>query len=117
MFLGDTRAWLTNAGLALACWLALLDAGATFAAATGQTNAVPADSLAGEFRWTLRAYEVRGVAALTTNLASANLQKFTGTNLTMVDLARAAWMVQTELGHQGQTNVSVSISPREMTNG
>ena len=67
-------------------------------------------------RFVVQQYQIRGDASLTTNISLPS-QKFTGTNLSVAELVSAASELRSEYQKKGQTNVTVAISPREITNG
>jgi len=62
-------------------------------------------------------YVVKGGAALSSNTVSSLLAKYTGTNLSLPDLVKAASDVQSAYRAEGYTNLSVAIAQDRITNG
>src|SRR5262249_18267717 len=58
-----------------------------------------------------------GTSPLTTNMLAALLSKYTGTNVSLLDLAKAASDVQTEARKAGDPSVTVAIAREQITNG
>jgi hemolysin activation/secretion protein len=68
-------------------------------------------------RFEVREYEIRGDKSITTNIPVSILKAYTGTNVGLTELVKAASEVREECRRQGLPSISVSIAPRETTNG
>ena len=88
---------------------AATNAAATNAAANTKTNAGP--------RFTVRAYEIRGDSLLTVAILTSVLVKYTGTNVGISDIVKAASELQMEYRDRGYPTVSVTIPQQQLTNG
>jgi len=65
----------------------------------------------------VRAYFVEGDKSLATNLPTAIFSKYTGTNLAMAEIVRAAAELQLECRSRGYPTVCVAIAAHRITNG
>ncbi|HVV73347.1 MAG TPA: POTRA domain-containing protein, partial [Verrucomicrobiae bacterium] len=74
-----------------------------------QTNAGP--------HFTVRAYEIRGDTLLSTNTLMSVLVPYTGTNVSIGDIIKAASELQMEYRDRGYPTVSVTIPQQQITNG
>jgi hemolysin activation/secretion protein len=81
---------------------------ATNAIAAVKTNAVP--------RFTVRAYELHGDTLLSTETLMGILAKYTGTNIAVADIIKAANELQMEYQVRGFPTVKVSIPQQQITN-
>ena len=77
--------------------------------AAASTNAAP------HFR--VDAYEVTGVTLLTVSNLTQVFTKFTGTNLVIADVVKAASALQQEYRFRGYPTVDVSLPAQQITNG
>ncbi|MGH7969716.1 MAG: POTRA domain-containing protein, partial [Limisphaerales bacterium] len=68
-------------------------------------------------RFTVRAYEIRGDTLLSTNTLMRILVPFTGTNVSIGDIMKAASDLQMEYRDRGFPTVSVTIPQQQLTNG
>ena len=92
----------------------LMDAGPTIVASV-PTNAPPGRSNSGP-HFTVRAYEIRGDTLLSTNTLMSILVKYTGTNVTVADIMKAASELQMEYRSRGYPTVSVTLPQQQITN-
>ena len=74
-----------------------------------QSNTVPHFSVIG--------YTVEGDPLLSTNVLVAIFSKYSGTNVSLASIAKAAADLQSEYFHQGYTNMSVAIDRNQIING
>ena len=94
--------------VAAICALLLLVCGRQALAAPPETN-----SPAG---FTIRGYEVRGDTILT-NYPAERLLPYTGTNLTVADIVKAASQLQREHFALGASNLTIAVARERITNG
>ena len=73
------------------------------------TNASP--------RFTVRAYEIRGDTLLSEETLMSILVKYTGTNIGIAEITKAAADLQMEYRERGYPTVSVTIPQQQLTNG
>ncbi len=73
------------------------------------TNAVP--------HFNVRAYVVEGSALLSSNTLTPLFSKYTGTNVSLEEIVRAASDLQSEYRNQGYPAVSVAFVPERITDG
>ncbi len=62
-------------------------------------------------------YEIRGETLLTTDTLSSIFSKYTGTNITVQDIVKAASELQLEYRNRGFPSVNVTLPPQQITNG
>ena len=67
--------------------------------------------------FTVHAYEIHGDTLLTTSTLMSLLVKYTGTNVTIADVLKAASDLQLEYRNRGYPTVSVTIPQQQITNG
>ncbi|HWV99981.1 MAG TPA: POTRA domain-containing protein [Candidatus Acidoferrum sp.] len=89
--------------------------GADAAGAKPASQAVGSETN-GPVRFAIRAYEVRGDTLLT-NYPAERLLEYTGTNVTIADLVKAASRLQREHFALGASNLSIAIARERITNG
>src|SRR5262249_10193779 len=65
----------------------------------------------------VRTYEVKGLPILPTNTLTTVLANYTGTNVGLESIIKAALELQAEYGRQGNPDVSVALAPKHITNG
>ncbi len=68
-------------------------------------------------RFKVQRYVVEGVSLPSTNTLTAVLSKYTGTNVGLEEIVRAASDLQLEYRNQGLAAMSVAIATRQITNG
>lgn len=118
-FWAKTIHWLKGRGVAL---LILLSAGGPASAqgkadVNAEASARASGTQANEaVRWTVRAYEVRGDTLLT-NYPGERFSDYTGTNITVSDIVKAASRLQLEHFARGCSNLSIAIARERITNG
>ena len=78
-------------------------------------KALAADSAATNYL--VSSYLVAGYQAPPTNRSTALLSKYTGRNVSVDDLVRAACELQSDYRSRGYTNVSISLAPERIANG
>jgi hemolysin activation/secretion protein len=90
------------------------------------TNAVPAantnsastaSSTKTGPRFVVSNYEIRGDTLLTTDTLTSIFSKYTGTNITVQDIVKAASELQVEYRNRGFPTVNVTLPPQQITNG
>jgi hemolysin activation/secretion protein len=81
----------------------------TTATAAAKTGASP--------RFTVRAYEIRGDTLLSTNTLMSIFVKYTGTNISIAEISKAATEMQMEYRARGYPTVSVAIPQQELKDG
>jgi hemolysin activation/secretion protein len=67
--------------------------------------------------YSVQEYMVKGGASIPTNMFSSVFSKYTGTNITLGELVKAASDLQSEYRNLGYTNVSVAVAQEQITNG
>jgi hemolysin activation/secretion protein len=110
-------------GLRLLAFVCVLVEGATYSAESevnSGADPVPSTSqssaeVAGRFE--VRRFSVQGDPLLMTNAPEVSLDRYTGSQVTVETLVRAASDVQTAFWRLGLTNVCVSIASDRITNG
>jgi hemolysin activation/secretion protein len=65
----------------------------------------------------VQGYEVAGMTGLSTNNLTPLFAKYVGTNVSLEEIAGAAFDLQTEYSRQGLPAVSVAVAPKQSTNG
>ncbi len=65
----------------------------------------------------VRAYEVLGRPRLPPEILTSLFSKYTGTNVSLTDIVKAAAEVQREYQNRGGSNVCVAVAERQITNG
>jgi hemolysin activation/secretion protein len=93
--------------------------GAAMAAASSSPAPSASSTAAGTNtgpRFTVRAYEIRGDTLLSTETLTAILTKYTGTNVSISDIMKAASELQMEYRERGYPTVSVTIPQQQLTN-
>jgi hemolysin activation/secretion protein len=88
---------------------ALPTIGTNAAAAATSTNAGP--------KFVVTQYEIRGDTLLPTETLTSVLTKYTGTNITVNDIIKAASELQLEYRDRGFPTVNVTLPPQQITNG
>jgi hemolysin activation/secretion protein len=73
------------------------------------TNVVP--------HFNVKAYAIEGNLPIATNITVPVLSKYTGTNISLDDIAQAALDLQSACLRQGYPAVSIVMSPQRITNG
>jgi hemolysin activation/secretion protein len=99
----------TPAGVAVAAQV--LSPGNNVGANTGVTNALVIPT------FVVTNFQVRGEIRLSTNEMDAILSNHTGTNLTLLDIVKAASDVLLENRHRGNPPISIAIAEQRITNG
>jgi hemolysin activation/secretion protein len=88
--------------------------------ATGLSLASNTASLAGSNTnpgFDVRGYVIEGNLTLATNLTAAVFSKYTGTNLSLMTIAKAASALESLYLEQGYSTVNIVIAPQRITNG
>ena len=67
--------------------------------------------------WVIAEYRVQGDPALTQLVPAARLEPYTGTQVTLLDIVRAASALQREFHASGYTNVTLTLGRDQITNG
>ncbi|HTI98644.1 MAG TPA: POTRA domain-containing protein [Dongiaceae bacterium] len=83
-------------------------------AAAPATNAPTAEAAP---HFDVREYAVQGGPTLATNTLAAIFSKYTGTNVALPDLVRAASDLEAEYQALGQTNLTVTFAQKKITDG
>jgi hemolysin activation/secretion protein len=81
------------------------------------TNNIATFNRGAASRFNVHAYVVEGDKALTTNAPTGVLSRFTGTNIGLAEIIRAASDLQLEYRNRGYGTISVSIAQQRITNG
>jgi len=82
---------------------------ATNATATAESNAA--------CRFNVRAYAVKSNTLLSTNILTRIFSKYTGTNVSLDEIVKAASDLQLEYRNQGYPTMSIAIAQQQITNG
>jgi hemolysin activation/secretion protein/AraC-like DNA-binding protein len=85
------------------------DLPATNATATAESNADP--------RFNVQAYAVKSNTSLSTNILADIFSKYTGTNVSLDEIVKAASDLQLEYRKQGYPTMSITIAQQQITNG
>jgi len=99
--------------------LAVAESGSAQPEATGAAGTNAAATIAAKAApgFSVRSYRIEGDAVLRTNTPSSLFSKFTGTNLSLADIANAAAALQRECQKRGYSNVCVAVAPRQLDDG
>lgn len=105
--------------LFLVCWRPLGAIQLRAADSAAITNSAPAARSADDTspRFVVRAYEVKGNTPLSTNALASLFDKYTGANLTLTDIAKAAADLQAKCREAGEPDLTVAIAQDRITNG
>ncbi len=68
-------------------------------------------------QFNVQGYVIEGMSLPSTNNLAAMFSKYTGTNVGLKEIVRAASDLQMECRNQGLTSVSIAIAPQQITNG
>jgi hemolysin activation/secretion protein/AraC-like DNA-binding protein len=68
-------------------------------------------------RFNVRAYAVNSNTLLPTNILTGIFSKYTGTNISLDEIAEAASDLQLEYRNQGYAAMCIAIAPQQITNG
>ena len=79
------------------------------ATATAESNADP--------RFNVQAYAVKSNTSLSTNILADIFSKYTGTNVSLDEIVKAASDLQLEYRKQGYPTMSITIAQQQITNG
>lgn len=82
---------------------------ATNATATAESNAAP--------HFNVRAYAVKSNTLLSTNILTRIFSKYTGTNVGLDEIVKAASDLQLEYRNQGYPTMGIAIAQQQITNG
>ena len=85
-----------------------------FLPATDSATAVENDAAP---RFNVRVYEVKSNTSLPTNTLAGICSRYTGPNVSLDEIVKAASAVQSEYRKQGYPTMSIAIAPRQITNG
>src|SRR5262249_22377362 len=77
----------------------------------------PAEDTNAPVQFPVTSYEIAGDTLLTTETLTAVLSKYTGTNITVNDIVKAASALQLEYRTRGYPTVNVTLPPQQITNG
>ena len=78
-------------------------------------TATPESSAASHFN--VQTYAVKGNTLLATNISTRIFSKYTGTNVSLDEIVKAASDLQSEYRNQGHPTMSVAIAQQQITNG
>ena len=87
------------------------------AARPGATNASPTTVAKAVPGFNVRSYRIEGELVLRTNTPASTFSSFTGTNVSLADIANAAAALQSECQKRGYSNVCVAVAPRQLDDG
>ena len=81
------------------------------------STAGAAETAAGVPGFVVREYRVQGEVSFSTNTIAALAANYTGTNVSVADIVKAASDLQSDLRKAGEPNVTVAVAQDRITNG
>lgn len=97
--------------------LALQSAATNAPSAAGASAPTTASSTNTSPKFVVTNYEIRGDTLLSTDTLTYIFTKYTGTNITVNDIIKAASELQLEYRNRGYPTVNVTLPPQQITNG